>query len=375
MCIFLYCDIFLLFLSIIYNKRNRNLIFFISFTILFLLLGLHDGTGDPKGYGYDFPSYLNFFKGVTDIYGNVENLSTYTLEMPYYYMCKFLRIFGNYDLVYILGCALIFNLPFLYIVNKYSNNKPLSILLLFIIQNTSLHLMVLSVHRQMVSNTFFLLAVIILLNNSQINFKQDKLKILSCFIFLTIALFSHSSSYFILPILLGIYIIKINNRNIILVMLITSFILGIIASEIMLNYMKNLMLLLGNIEEIERTTTYLNNDVYDSLNSSFNALLPLTLLTFVFVYFSNKEEINSFFLKCLVTATIIINLFFSVPLISRSMTTLLLLGIAGSVPYAITKSKKARICIFTVVIMMLYLAYKAYNSPSFRMLPFKFIWE
>lgn len=375
MCIYFLFDLVFLFMSFVYNKRNKKIIFCISCILLFILLGLHNGTGDPKGYGYDFPHYLNFFRGHMDMYGSVDHPESYELEMPYYYMCKFLRLFGNYDFIYIIGCALIYNIPFLYLVNHYSNNKPLSILLLFIVLNTTLHLFVVAAHRQMLGNTFFLLATILLLSKKNINWKNDKLKIVLSVLSLLIALLSHSSSYFILPILLFVFYIKVNNKNIILVILIISFILGIIASNIMLNYMKDIMLILGSFENIERTTIYLNNDIYDSATSSFNALLPLTLLTLVFVYFSNKAEINSFFLKCLVMATIIINLFFSVPLISRSMTTLLLIGIAGSIPYAITRNKNARMCIFTVAMMMMYLAYKAYSSPSFRMLPFKFIWE
>lgn len=340
-----------------------------------MLLGLHDGTGDPKGYGYDFPAYLNFFKGKYDIYGNVDDLNSYTLEMPYYYMCKFLRLFGNYDFVYIFGCALIFNIPFLYIVNKYSNNKPLSILLLFIIGHTSLHLFVLSVHRQMVANTFFLLAVIIILNCPKVSWKYNKKQILLCFLCLFIAVLSHSSSYLLLPILFFIYFININSKKLLLYALVVTMFLGVILSNIMNNYFVRLMLLLGDIEEIERSTHYFVNDVYGSTTSTFTALLPLTALTFIFVMYSNKKEINSFFLKCIVTATIIINLFYSVPLMTRSMTTLLLLGISGSIPQAIGYNKKTIYSINIIVILLIYIAYRSYTSPAFRMLPFKFIWE
>ena len=135
------------------------------------------------------------------------------------------------------------------------------------------------------------------------------------------------------------------------------------------------MFLLGDIEEIQRSTHYLVDEVYDTNNASINALLPQTIMTLSVVYFSNKEELNTIFTKCLVWATVLVNIFFSVPLISRSLTTLWIIAIAGCIPFSFRNNKKARLVMTIVIIMQIYLAYKQYIQPSFRMLPFHFIWE
>ena len=73
MCIYLFFDLFLFVMVLLYNNRNTKKLFVVSTIILITLLGLHDGTGDPKGYGYDYPDYLNFFKGAPSVYGSVDS--------------------------------------------------------------------------------------------------------------------------------------------------------------------------------------------------------------------------------------------------------------------------------------------------------------
>ena len=107
MCIFFFFDIVLFILALNYNERNKRLFYWISALILLFLLGMHNGTGDPHGYGYDYPHYLNFFRGKNDMYGSVDSPGTYELEWPYFYFCKFLRLIGNYDFIYIIGLCLI----------------------------------------------------------------------------------------------------------------------------------------------------------------------------------------------------------------------------------------------------------------------------
>ena len=99
-----------------------------------------------------------------------------------------------------------------------------------------------------------------------------------------------------------------------------------------------------------------------------------------------------------------------IPLIDRGLTIFVLLGIVGAVPISgpitieddensdapdelelLTNDNNAeekvineveeknfilvKVGLFIILIMQIYLANKAYNNPSFRLLPFEFIWE
>lgn len=361
---------------LLYNGGNEKRLFVVSSIIIIVLLGLHDGTGDPHGYGYDYPEYLNFFKGIPGAYGSVENPNTYELEWPYFYICKILRLFGERDFIYIFGFSLLVNIPFLIMVKKYSKNASLSIMWLFVIQNTTIHRIVNTAHRQMVAHAFFMIALLLFLTiDRSLPWKTNKSKYIIIIACLVIAVLGHSSSYFVLPIMIALILLpEISKRNQLIVVSV-SLIVGVFLYETFLNQFTELMFLLGDIEEIQRSTHYLVDDVYDTNKASLNALLPQTLMTLSVVYFSNKEELNSIFTKCLVWATVLVNLFFSVPLISRSLTTFWIIAIAGCIPIAFRNNKKARMVMTVLMMMQIYLAYKAYILPSFRMLPFHFIWE
>ena len=377
MCIFFVFDIILFILALIYNDSNKRTLYWISAAILLFLLGMHNGTGDPHGYGYDYPHYLNFSRGKNDMYGSVDSPSTYELEWPYFYFCKFLRLIGNKDFIYIIGLCLLVNVPFLLYVKKYSTNASLSMLWLFLIQNTQTHLFINTAHRQMVAHAFFMVGIYLVLLYYDKNKKWylDIKKDILIAILFTVAVLGHSSSYFVIVALAGICIMPKVSKEVQMIIVFASMIIGAYLYQTFLGYFTNLMFLLGDVEEISRSTNYLVNDVYDTTNASINALLPQTIMTLGIIYYSTEEELKSFFTKCLFVATICVNIFFSVPLISRSFTTLWILAITGCIPIAFRKNHYGRIVMVLIVLVQLYTAYKAYSSPSFRLLPFKLIWE
>lgn len=368
--IYFFILIILYYLAYVNNRKNKDVVFSVSMILMFIVLGLHNGQ-----FANDYPQYLKFFRGANSIYGSVDSPGTYDLEWPYYYMCKFLRFFGNYDFVYILGCFIIFFVPILYLIRKYSSCAPLSILLLFVLIRTDLHLFIITAHRQMVANTFFMIAIVYFLNISKSNVRVRSKQLILLGIFFAIAVVAHSSSYFVLPLLLLAFVINIDNKKIYEGLLTVSFFTGIFISNFAYTIMSSVMLFLGDVKEIERTTFYLVNDVYDRGVANLQGLLPLTALTYCLVHFSNKNELNSIFSKSMIIATLIINIFYTVPLITRSMTTLLILGAVGGIPKIITKKSKARLYIFLIIALHILVACRQYTRPEFRILPFEFIWE
>lgn len=377
MCIFFFFDIVLFFLALNYNERNKRLFYWISALILLFLLGMHNGTGDPRGYGYDYPHYLNFFRGIMDMYGSVDSPETYELNWPYFYFCKFLRFFGKADFIYIVAYCLFVNIPFLIFVKKYSKNASLSILWLFILQSTELHLFVNSVHRQMIAHSFFMIAMFLFLKyqTKDNQWYKEKSKILLLLLLLGIAILGHSSSYFVIVLLAGIYMSPVFRKKTQLKIIGISMILGVFFSKFFLGYFSNFMFFLKDVDELGNSTRYLVNDIYETQDANLFYLLPQTLMTLAVIYYSNNDELKSIFVKSLFWATIIFNIFFSVPLISRSLTTLWVIAISGCIPIAFRNNSRGKIVMIVIVLLQLYIAYRHYELPSFRMLPFKFIWE
>ena len=108
-----------------YKPIYKNSFWYACVTLATIILGLHNGH-----FHSDYPEYLLFFKGKNSIYGVMDS-GTYTLEWPYFYMCKILRFFGKNDFTYIFGTYIIYFIPIFCVIKKYSQCIPLSFLLLF----------------------------------------------------------------------------------------------------------------------------------------------------------------------------------------------------------------------------------------------------
>ena len=138
MYVYIVIDFLLLLLYIKDNGRNSNKAFVVSAIILFLLVSLHDGQ-----FTNDYQQYLNFFLGKNSMYGTINFPNN--IENGYILFIRFLHVFVSSSLGYIFSISLLICIPFLYLVNKLSNNRILSILLLVTI-NDGLTLQTFFVH-------------------------------------------------------------------------------------------------------------------------------------------------------------------------------------------------------------------------------------
>ncbi|MDO5482758.1 MAG: EpsG family protein [Bacteroidaceae bacterium] len=339
---------------------------------MFLITGFHNGYGDRYGYGYDFPEYMHYFQGKSSIYGYLDH---YDLELPYYYFCKLLGFLGKSDFVYIFGCALFFGIPFVLFVKKYSNNYPVSFFLLFTILNTSIFLTFLAAHRQMIATTMFMWGIYFYYNFKikGVNWKSKlKSSLICCFII--IALLAHSSSYFVLPFIIIVYCINIDDIKA-QYLLWGSFFIGLLLVPELQVIFSEFIIKLSVFDVLDRTTHYTTENIYEYNEVGIFNLLPLTLLVSLAVFYSKKEEIKTFHTKSMIFAAVMRNLFFTIPLINRGLFLFILVGITGFIPPSIKHSKCYKVLFFMLMILFLYLAYRNYTSKSFRLNPFNFIWE
>lgn len=368
MNIYIVIEIILAILALLCNGKNKRIIFVVSALLLLMLTCLNDGTGDVNNCGYDLPEYIKFFKGENSIYGSITWRSYYVLEWPYYYYCKLLRLIGDTDFVYILATGLTYGLPFLYVVKKKSQNPALSIFLLLTIFNTWTYLFFISVHRQMLANTFIFLAYILIESKYVYRKQLAALSIL-------MALASHSSSFFVVPILFLLYFFKFNiKKKRMIDLFIATFFLGMVMNYITTYVFKNIFYFLANFETISRATSYIPHE--KSIFEDFKNQVPFFLNILFLLYFAS-DRIDKFFIRCLFVCGCTYNLLFMLPLINRSLTTILLLSIAGAIP-DISKMRATSMyksCLTGILLANIFIAYLWYQNYYCRIVPFYFIWE
>lgn len=367
MCIYSVVEVILFLLFIYYRNGYKSVKFFyVSAALLLMLTGLHNGMNEGD---LDFRDYLNFFIGNWSKYGDLDSKWGYDLEPIFAYFVRFLRIFGRYDFIYIIGTSLCFGIPFLILVKKYSVNPPLSILLLLIIVHTNVFITFFAGHRQMLATTFFELAFLIYFSET---FKY-KWYLFSAFIVL--ALFSHSSSYIVFPLVLCIYFLKVSSKKTIYVLLILSLLSGLLLTSVFDNLFTALMRTVSVFDVLDRTTHYTLENVYENANTTIVSLGPLTILSLICVYYSSEKEFKSFPFKSFYIGTILKNFFGFLPLINRGLLFLFLISISCAIPKALNTNPKCKFAISFIVLVNLFLAFRAYSKPDYVLLPFHFIFE
>ena len=372
-------EILLAILFLLNNKNNKNIIYYLSSSLILLIMCFHDGYGNHKGISNDFPEYIGFFTGRGSMYGNIElNVSEYGLELPYYYFCKFLRLFGSSEILYIVAYGIMSTFPILLLIKKYSENSALSILLLFVLMNGYTFLFLYAAHRQMIANSCFLLTWFIVENE---NIKYI-IKYVIAGILLLVAIWAHSTSYIIFPVLIVLYFLsKYSNvvcfsRKTAISFVMGSLIIGTLLQRFWGDYFSLFMISLGDFDEIARSTHYFIDDVYESKKIVFRAVSPLSFLACFFLYKSDDTELHSFPTLCFLAATVGYNLFSSVPLFDRSITTLLIIGAVAAIPrYYMEGRNTERYLLLILVLFMIRETMKLYNNGSLGYYPVTFWWE
>lgn len=339
-------------LAFVENYRNRDIVFVICSILFFFYFAFHNGNFAGQA---DYCNYLAFFQGKPSCYGSLDSPNDFELEKLYYYYCHFLRLFGKQNFVYIWGYAIIVALPIIALIKKYSKNYAMSFLFIMTITRMEMLVFLMHVHRQMLS-TFFLLIAFYLYDSDY--FKQKGIKFF-CLACLVISVLGHSTSVFVILFfcLLFLFGKKMTiSRKWWMLMVGFSVPLGIVVASFFQFAITQLMLSLEGISLVERTTYYVVEEVYQGAAtiSSRNILLTITVL--IFIYYAKEYDLRSIFLLCFIIATILYNLFASVPLVNRVLTFFLLFGCIGSVP---EMTKKNDYVLSFLMLANLYLCYRA----------------
>lgn len=365
MCIYLVLDLILLALFWFHTDKNKDLVNKISCILFFLLVACHNGIFDEM---FDYTSYMDFFLGKSTRYGTLYD---YELEMPYYYLVKLFRIFPIEPITYIVGIAVVFCLPLFYAMKKgYRATAALSLLILLLLNNTNTFRSFMGAQRQMVGCVCFFLAYF---SYEYWSFKWHKY---IAILFVIIALLSHSSSYLVFPFILLCYFIpnKLSKRTL-YIAIVVSWAIGVFLTNIVTTNMTQLMFLLSDYSELDRSTHYMVDEVFAGQTTyALTALTPMALLMMLCIYLYEEEELNLFGVKCWILSFVLYLSLYAVPLMNRGVLMLFLFGITTGLPQTVI-DKKNRKYLLPILLLFIYLANRAYTRPDYLLLPYHFIWE
>lgn len=316
---------------VIRGNKLKGLMFFSVLIVMLLLCGLRGAQCGTDTY--------NYWRMAWGTYGG---------EIPFIYepLLKFSRCFPLSHVVFCLCMAGLCYVPLMYILNKYSDNKCLSVFLymatggLFFLEGFNLA-------KQSVSLSFVLLAVALY---------EDRKKLASCISYLFAILF-HPFALLLLPLPL-LSKIKFSKPRVVIILGLSMF-LGIVFSVV----------LMGDI--IEKVTSvvggssfYIFNHLskYSHYNYTYNVsfigamshMLPMVILCLII--YSNQIA-NNLFYKMLLFGTVILCLNIGSLFCERTAafyTIAVIIAYPNSLKYVTCKQRK-RIRYFCIVLLALYI--------------------
>ena len=363
-------SILLFLFALVINKNNTKTLSIVSFALFALILLLTNGQFETN----DYPQYLNFYLGDPSMYGTLDVKGGYDLEWPYAEFVKIIRaVFPRYAYIYILCYGLMWLIPMYKLLSKGSNNIPLSLFFICTVLNNSQLLFIITAQRQMIATVSVMWAYYFLAYSS---FKRKK--IIAALLML-LAVFAHSSSYFVIPLLALLYFIKFPSKKITYIIVAVSFIIGPLVQSYMGPLFSGLVISFGSTDEIERSTHYFIDNVYEFGGAQYVGILPTTLIALLFTYLYDKKMLQSYGSKCLLFAVTFYNLFNSVPLLGRSLNALFLLGVILGVPYIVSRQQRSifRAVMCVVAAGLMYTTVRNYNlgTDTNGVFPYPYVWE
>ena len=316
--------------------------------LMFLMLFRSDDVGP------DMCTYIRSYMGTGWGYGDVKEQQ----PVIFAWMNLLKLIFPKEPFVFVFFSTLLYTLPVIWAIKLYSKDKIGSLLAIMLFPG--LWLVYIVTVRQAMAQGFILFAIIFYFQ------KYQYWKIL-CPIFIGLALFCHSTSYLILPLILGVYFLNVNRKIMIRIVIASLFLTNIVSQ-----YLGGMFLeVFGGMSEMERLTDYIGVDRYSNGIERLQVYLPMSFMCCYILFLNRKENECSFFEKALFAGVILYNLLGGIDdhLTSRFCNFFYLLAAIGALP-----SQKTKYPVMT----FLFLAYiiRAYRSyQTFDVMAFKWIWE
>ena len=276
---------------------------------------------------------------------------------------------------FIFSTSLLSLIPFVLLVKKYSLYPNLSYLYI-ICSNWAIMVVCIETHiRQNIATAFLLMALYIFLYEN-----KTKKSYISCVLLLIAAVMSHTSIYLILPLVLLLLFVPLT-KKVSYCLIIGSCLITLFFTDVFTYVFTGLMFWLSPYEAFDSLTRYMDSDKYGLSGKAglLTDFAPIAIWALINIYYSNKNEINNVFMKCMVVGTSLTIMGSSFGLSFRMMYALLMLGYCY-IPIAYKNNSKSLFVNFIPLLMMFYRLIGAVMNPveysaESHWLPYMFIFE
>ena len=194
------------------------------------------------------------------------------------------------------------------------------------------------------------------------------------------AVMSHTSIYLILPLVLLLLFVPLT-KKVSYCLIIGSCLITLFFTDVFSYVFTGLMFWLSPYEAFDSLTRYMDSDKYGLSGKAglLTDFAPIAIWALINIYYSNKNEINNVFMKCMVVGTSLTIMGSSFGLSFRMMYALLMLGYCY-IPIAYKNNSKSLFVNFIPLLMMFYRLIGAVMNPveysaESHWLPYMFIFE
>ena len=364
--ILLYCILMFLAYKYWYTKDEKFAKWGIGFAFVFIAFR-------APVVGADTWDYVRYLTGERNFYNN----DIRDLEVGFLVYHNILSSIHPSRMIVMLLNSIISLAPVYYLLRKYSNNIPLSILTFFIFDFYIVFFVGL---RQVIGLSFLLWGYIFYLDTN----KSLSKKIVVYLFASAIGFYFHTSTIIYSIIFAGVLFIPLSSRKSYLIIIITSLVMGVFLKALSITDIFDAYLRIG-FDATERIDNYLLN-FEENTEQQINTIIRLSIIG-CFVYgYMDEAQLKHPFSKIFLVAIVFYNLFYTVPMIHRLIQPISLFGCfiitwtSGELLY--NKDRKSSIYKFLLILLLLYFFrsqciqcadWSPYNSG--RLHPYYFIFE
>ncbi len=328
--------------------------------------------------GADTFEYVQFYLGHSKSYNDDER----EIEPLLIIYNNILRHISRTSLFYLFANTLLSLAPVCYLINRYSKDKILSVIIFFI---SGLYIIYCVSLRQNLSTSLLLLGMIFYVEKS-IGMLKKWLVWIS---FSLCAYFMHTSAAFVSILMSIVFLINIKNKSILYFLVLFSFLFGYLlkdsSSTMILSFLFDF-----EISGVERLQSYSEQSDYVSEIFILTLLLP-NIMAMVYIYVSSSSVLNSVISKFYLLGICMENIFMYFPFCSRMNALFLLFQpIALTFPICqnlIVDNGTSRLRLFRLyryflIVFVIYFSLrtlKSFINPDFssldKMHPYYFFYE
>ena len=331
--------------------------------------------------GNDTPDYAAFFEntGAGLKYGTIDKPFD-TIEEGFLLMSKLINYFTDDATIVFLLLGILLWIGIYYLYKSQSRTPLLALLFMLTITGRMFYTLEIAV-RQACSIIVILLGLLCFLKSGVKNWKEllrnknAVVGFLLCLISITI----HRTSGFLAIVLALLYLVKLN--KVVSYVLIFGFaIFAMSGAAIFAQFFDTAMVFIGGLsdENVNLLGDRYMGDVNEKGGWSGGIMLAWALPSFLTVYLSKKEQVNTFFFKTFIFTYCLHQLMQYSTMHERLTTLFLLIGFTVSIPEICWKKKSLYNLYLLIGIYYLYYSYRMFSNWPLKddaAVPYYFIWQ